>query len=146
MGEIGAILGMPPGTVGKRLHSARIAIRRRLPPEVRGDFRPRRPSRSFLQSVREGVFDEYTGDYRFEKRRNHIVHVRREGALLVGYGGGQRNILASIGDDALIATEFDGEGRFERDRTGRIARFVYYEFGARLGVATRIRSRRREVH
>jgi hypothetical protein len=67
------------------------------------------------------------------------VRVRREGGFPIGYGGGQRNVLASIGDDAVVTTEFDGEGRFERNRSGRIVRFVYYEFGARLGVATRMR-------
>ena len=139
MGEIAAILRMPRGTVGKRLYSARISIRRSLPAEVRKGFLPLRPSRSFVQKVRKGVFDEYVGDYRFKERRDHVVRVRREGTLLVGYGGGQRNVLASIRDDALLVTEFDGEGRFERDRAGRIARFVYYEFGARLGVATKMK-------
>jgi hypothetical protein len=38
-------------------------------------------------------------------------------------------------DGALITTEFDGEGRCHRDRSGRVAHFVYYEFGARLGIA-----------
>lgn len=139
MGEIAAILRIPRGTVGKRLHSARVSIRRGLPREVRQEFLPLRPPPSFLQEVRKGLFDEYAGDYRFNERPDHLVHVRREGALLVGYGGGQRNVLASIRTDALVTTEFDGEGRFERDRAGRIVRFVYYEFGARLGVATKVR-------
>lgn len=138
MGEIATILGIPRGTVGKRLYSARISIRRNLPAEIRREFVPLRPSPRFLQRVREGLFDEYAGEYRFDERPEHVIRVRREGAQLVGYGGGQRNVLASIRDDALLTTEFDGEGRFERDATGRVVRFVYYEFGARLGVATRI--------
>ena len=138
--EIAALLGIPRGTVGKRLHSARLAIRRTLPAEIRKDFLPRRPSSSFAERVRQGLMDECIGDYRFEERQNHVVRVRREGSLLVSYGGGQRNILASTRDDALLTTEFDGEGRFQRDRTGRIVAFVYYECGVRLGVARKLRT------
>lgn len=141
MEEIAAILRIPRGTVGKRLYSARICIRRNLPPEVRKDYIPLRPSLPFLQKVKMGLFDEYAGDYRFKERPDRVVRVRREGMSLVSYGGGQRNILASIGDDELITAEFDGRGRFERNRAGRIVGFVYYEFGARLGVATKIRQR-----
>lgn len=46
--------------------------------------------------------------------------------------------LASRRPDALVTTEFDGEGRFHRDREGRISHFVYYEFGRRLGVARKV--------
>jgi RNA polymerase sigma-70 factor (ECF subfamily) len=137
--EIASILGIPRGTVGKRLHSARIFIRRRLPREIRQEFLAAEPAPQFLLKVREGLFDEYVGEYRFRERPEHVVRVEREGPLLVGYGGGQRNVLASLHDDALITTEFDGEGRFQRNRAGRIVGFVYYEFGARLGVANRCR-------
>ena len=137
--EIAGILGIPRGTVGKHLHTARIVIRRNLPPGLRDEFLPLRPSPQFLRKVREGLFDEYVGEYRFDERPDHIVRVEREGSLLVSYGGNQRNVLASIRDDALITAEFDGEGRFQRDRAGRIAQFVYYEFGARLGVARKTR-------
>ena len=142
IGEIASILGIPRGTVGKRLYSARIAIRRRLPREVRQELLALRPSPQFLRQVREGLFDEYIGEYQFDERPGDVVRVVREGSLLVGYGGGQRNVLASIRDSALVTTEFDGEGRFQRDRAGRIAGFVYYEFGARLGVARRLGGRR----
>jgi RNA polymerase sigma-70 factor (ECF subfamily) len=136
--EIAAILGMPRGTVGKRLYSARIAIRRSLPRSVRGEFLPLRPSPQFVRQVREGLFDEYVGVYRFDARPELEVRIEREGALLVGYGGGQQTVLASIGEGALVTTAFDGEGRFQRDRAGRVAGFVYYEFGARLGIAMKI--------
>ncbi len=140
--EIATILGIPRGTVGKRLHSARICIRRKLPPAVRGEFLELRPSPQFLQKVREGLFDEYVGEYRFDERPEHVVRVEREGTLLVSYGGGQRNVLASIRDGALVPMEFDGEGRFQRNRRGSIVAFVYYEFGARLGVARKVRPQR----
>ena len=136
--EIAAILGIPRGTVGKRLFSARIAIRRNLPRASRDEFLSLRPSPQFLRKVREGLFDEYVGSYRFDERPEHVVRIGREGPLLLSYGGNQRNVLASIRDGALVTTEFDGEGRFRRDRAGRVVEFVYYEFGARLGVARKI--------
>lgn len=106
---------------------------------LREEFLALRPSPQFLQKVREGLFDEYAGEYRFDERPEHVVRVEREGAVLVSYGGDQRNVLASIHDNALVPMEFDGEGRFRRDRAGRIVAFVYYEFGARLGVARKVR-------
>jgi len=139
IGDIAKILGIPRGTVGKRLYSARIAIRRKLPRGIREEFLSLRPSAQFLQKVREGLFDEYVGEYRFDERPEHVVRVEREGTLLVSYSSGQRNVLASIGDSALVTTEFDGEGRFQRDHAGRIVGFIYYEFGARLGVARKVR-------
>jgi RNA polymerase sigma-70 factor (ECF subfamily) len=135
--EIVGILAIPRGTVGKRLYSARLALRRNLPPAVREELVALRPSPQFLQRVREGLFDEYVGEYRFDERPAEVIRIEREGSLLVGYGGDQRNVLASIRDDALITTEFDGEGRFQRDHAGRVVHFVYYEFGARLGIARR---------
>jgi hypothetical protein len=138
IGEIAAILGVPKGTVGKRLHSARITIRRNLPRGVREEFMQLRPSRQFVRQVREGLFDEYVGQYRFEERPELVVRIEREGSLLVGYGGGQRSVLASIRDNALVTMAFDGEGHFQRNAAGRIAHFVYYEFGARLGIAKKI--------
>ena len=138
MSEIATILGIPRGTVGKRLYSARIHIRRKLPRRIREECLALRRSSPFLQKVSEGLFDEYVGTYRFDKRPDHVVRIAREGALLVSYGGGQRNVLASVHDGGLVTTEFDGEGRFQRDRAGRVTAFVYYEFGARLGVARRV--------
>lgn len=136
--EIAAILGVPKGTVGKRLHSARIAIRRNLPRGVREEFIQLRPSPQFLRQVREGLFDEYVGQYRFDERPDLVVRIEREGALLVSYGGGQKSVLASIEDKALVTMAFDGEGHFQRNAAGRVVQFVYYEFGARLGVAKKI--------
>ncbi|MFL6247688.1 MAG: RNA polymerase sigma factor [Vicinamibacterales bacterium] len=133
--EIAGITGLPRGTVGKRLYSARIAIRRNLPRAVRSEILGLQPSAQFARKIREGLFDEYTGEYRFDERPELIVRIEREGAELVSYSAGQRSVLASIGTNALVTTAFDGEGRFLRDRHGRIAQFIYYEFGARLGVA-----------
>jgi RNA polymerase sigma-70 factor (ECF subfamily) len=132
--EIAVILGIPRGTVGKRLHAARIAIRRNLPPAVR----LLRPSAQFQQKVMEGLLDEYVGEYRFAERPDLKVKIEREGGLLISDGAGQRSVLVSMKQDALVTIAYDGEGRFERDRAGRIDRFVYYEFGARLGVAKKL--------
>jgi RNA polymerase sigma factor (sigma-70 family) len=136
--EIATLLGIPRGTVGKRLYSARLAIRRQLPHSARAEVLQLRPSRQFLRRIREGLFDEYVGEYRFANRPELVVRIAREGEYLVSYGAGQRNVLASLGEQALITTGYDGEGRFQRDRKGRVVQFVYYEFGARLGVASRL--------
>ena len=131
--EIAGILGVPRGTVGKRLHSARITIRRNIPRGVREEFLQTQ------RKVSEAMFDEYVGEYRFAERPDLVVRIEREDGLLVSYGGGQRSVLASLRDGALITTAYDGEGRFQRDSAGRVVQFTYYEFGARLGVATKIR-------
>ena len=136
--EVARLLGIRVGTVAKRLHSARVRIRRVLPRSVRHDFVRVHPTRSFVDKVRLGVFDEYVGEYRFDRRPSHVVRIMREGDTLVSYGGGQRNVLAAIDDRALVTSDFDGEGRFGRGRDGRITHFIYYEFGKRLGKATRI--------
>ncbi len=98
--------------------------------------------RLIASKLREGMFDEYVGEYRFAARPDLVVRILREGSALVSYGGGQRAVLASLDDDTLVATEFDGEGRFQRDRSGHVVRFVYYEFGARLGIATKTTANR----
>ena len=136
--EIAAILGVPRGTIGKRLHTARVAIRRNLPRSLRAEFVRLQPSAGFMSKVREGLFDEYVGDYRFDERPDLLVRIEREGDLLVSYGGGQRSVLSSLRDDALVSTAFDGEGRFRRNSSGRVVELTYYEFGARLGVARKV--------
>ena len=133
--EIAGLLRLKTGTVGKRLHSARLRIRRWLPPSVREDFVRLTPSRSFVEKVRLGLFDEYEGEYRFERRPQLVVSITREGDSLVGFANDQRHVLAAIDDETLLTSQYDGEGRFRRDRRGRITSFVYYEFGRRLGIA-----------
>jgi hypothetical protein len=98
------------------------------------------PSSQFARNVSDGLFDEYLGDYRFRERPDLSVTIVREGSELVSYGSGQRSVLASHRDDAFIAAAYDGEGHFQRDSAGAIVGFVYYEFGARLGIAERIAS------
>jgi RNA polymerase sigma-70 factor (ECF subfamily) len=136
--QIARILRLKPGTVGKRLHSARLSIRRELPRSVRGDFVRLSPSNAFEERVRRGLLDEYVGQYRFERRPDHVVTITREGGSLISTSGGQRHLLVSGGARTLLTTQYDGEGRFRRDRRGAITHFVYYEFGKRLGVARKI--------
>ena len=131
--EIAAILGIPRGTAGKRLHCARIAIRRNLPRGVRFEFQQPR-------SISARLLDEYAGEYRFDERPDLTVRIEREGSSLVSYSNGQRSVLASLREGALVAMAFDAEGRFQRDRSGRVVQFTYYEFGARLGVARKLLS------
>ncbi|HEX8169167.1 MAG TPA: sigma-70 family RNA polymerase sigma factor [Thermoanaerobaculia bacterium] len=134
--EIAALLHIARGTAGKRLYEARLKIRAALPRSLRDATLPRQPL--FARAVRAGLFDEYAGVYRFAKRPELVVTIVRERDQLVSYGGGQRNVLASLGDQALATSAYDGEGRFRRDRKGRISGFVYYEFGRRLGVAEKV--------
>lgn len=135
--EIAALEGIPRATVGKRLYDARLRIRRRLPPSIREEFV--RPSLDLVRRAREGLLDDYVGEYHFEQRPDLVVKIvrERENGVLVSYGRGSRNVLVPVGDGILVTAEFDGEGRFERDECGRVTRFVYYEFGERLGVAVR---------
>jgi RNA polymerase sigma factor (sigma-70 family) len=138
--QIGRLLRVKVGTVAKRLHSARLRIRRRLPRSVRSDFVRHLPSADFVARVRRGLLDEYIGEYRFERRPDHVVRITREGDSLIGDAGGQRHVLASAGEHSLVTTHYDGEGRFRRNRSGAVTHFVYYEFGRRLGVARKIGS------
>jgi RNA polymerase sigma-70 factor (ECF subfamily) len=136
--QIARLLRIKAGTVGKRLHSARARIRRVLPRSVRGDFVRITPSVAFAERVRHGLLDAYVGKYRFERRSNHVVSIVREGDTLVSESAGQRHVLVAGAEQSLITVHYDGEGRFRRDRSGRVTHFVYYEFGKRLGVARRV--------
>lgn len=138
--QIARMLQLKPGTVGKRLHSARLRIRRGLPRSVRSDFVRLLPSEEFVERVRRGLLDEYIGQYRFERRPHHVVTITREGDSLIGDSGSQRHVLVSVGEQSLLATHYDGEGRFRRNRRGEVTHFVYYEFGRRLGVARKIKA------
>ncbi len=137
--RIARLLGMKPGTVGKRLHSARLRIRRRLPASVRGDFVRLSPSQPFIEKVRRGLLDEYVGEYRFERRSDHTVAIFREGGALLSEAGGQRHLLVSGAEESLLTRHYDGEGRFRRNRQGKVTHFVYYEYGRRLGIARKTR-------
>jgi RNA polymerase sigma-70 factor (ECF subfamily) len=136
--QIAQLLALKPGTVGKRLHSARLRIRRSLPRSVRDDFVRLGPTQAFADGVRRGLLDEYIGEYRFETRPDHVVWITREGDALISEAGGQRHILVSGGDETLLVRHYDGEGHFRRNRRGEVTHFVYYEFGRRLGVARKI--------
>ena len=133
--EIARLLHLKPGTVGKRLHSGRLKVRRSLPPSVRGEFVRLSPSRKFIESVRLGLYDEYVGEYRFDLRPELVVSIAREGDSLISEAGNQRNILLSLGTRSLLTSHYDGEGRFHRNGRGKVTHFVYYEFGSRLGIA-----------
>jgi RNA polymerase sigma-70 factor (ECF subfamily) len=134
-------LGVSAGLAGKLIYTARLRLRRALPRSVSETFLAGAPSAAFTHRVRAGRLDEFIGEYRFPNRPDQLVIVRREGQVLVSYAGGQRNVLASHRRDTLTPTEYDGEARFQRNRRGRITRFVYYEFGRRLGVAHKVASR-----
>jgi len=133
--QIGRLLKLKPATVGKRLHSARLRIRRGLPRSVRADFVRLAPSKQFVDQVSRGLLDEYVGEYRFDQRPALTVSITRQGDSLVSESGGQRHVLVSAGQQSLLTIHYDGEGRFRRNRRGEVTHFVYYEFGKRLGIA-----------
>jgi RNA polymerase sigma-70 factor (ECF subfamily) len=135
--EVARMLGMTVAGAGKCVYVARLELRRRLPRTIAEESLAARPGRAFARRVQAGVCDEFAGEYRFAKRPDHRVILRRERDVLVCYAGGQRNVLASRAPDTLAPTEFDGEGRFRRDRHGRIRDFIYYEFGRRVAVAVK---------
>jgi RNA polymerase sigma-70 factor (ECF subfamily) len=135
---IAGALGVTTAVAGKRLYTGRLHLRRALPRTVAREFLGAEPTPAFTRRVMDGVFDEFVGEYRFASRPDHRVFVRREGHVLASYAGGQRNVLSSRAADRLVATEFDGEARFRRNRRGEIGGFVYYEFGRRLGVAQKL--------
>ena len=136
--QIGRLLGLKPGTVAKRLHSARLRIRRGLPRSVRSEFIRLTPSVGFADRVRMGLLDQYTGQYRFDRRPDHLVSITREDDTLVSESRGQRHVLVSVAEHSLVTIHYDGEGRFHRNRRGEVTHFVYYEFGKRLGIARKI--------
>jgi RNA polymerase sigma-70 factor (ECF subfamily) len=136
--QIAQLLGLKTSTVDKRLHSARLRIRRSLPPSVRGDFVRLTPSMTFVDRVRRGLLDEYVGEYRFDSRPDRIVSITREGDALVSDSAGQRHLLVPGREQSLVTIHYDGEGRFGRNNRGDVTHFVYYEFGKRLGVARKI--------
>ena len=138
LADVARLLRSKPGTVGKRLHSARLRMRRELPPGVRGDFVCLVPPRDFVERVSRGLLDEYVGEYRFERHPERVVRITRVGDSLVSDAGGQRHVLVCGGKQSFLTRHYDGEGRFHRDRRGEITHFVYYEFGRRLGTARRI--------
>ena len=137
--RIAAALEVSVGQAGKWVFTGRLKLRRSLPRCFAEAYLLVAPTPAFVRRVQAGVFDEYVGEYRFSTRPRHPVFLRRERDGLASYAGGQRNVLASARSDTLVTTEFDGEGRFARDRNGRISHFVYYEFGRRLGVARKVK-------
>jgi RNA polymerase sigma-70 factor (ECF subfamily) len=136
--QIARLLRLKPGTVGKRLHSARLRIRRALPISIRSTFVRDRPSAEFATRVSRGLLDEYVGQYRFESRPDHLVRIKRVGDSLIGDSRGQQHVLTSIDEHSLVTSHYDGEGKFRRNKTGQITHFIYYEFGRRLGIARKI--------
>jgi RNA polymerase sigma factor (sigma-70 family) len=135
---VASVLGLSVGSAGKRIYTARLRLRRSLPRSIAERFLAVGPTPAFARRVQAGMFTEFEGEYRFTSRPDHAVIIRREGDVLAGYAGGQRIVLASREPDMLVATVFDGEGRFQRDRHGHVSHFVYYEFGRRLGVARKV--------
>jgi RNA polymerase sigma factor (sigma-70 family) len=140
--DISAFLNVPLTTVAKRLYSARVRLRLMMMDGFRNDLTTHLPSRdaSFAEKVKAGIYDEYTGQYRFELRPDLVVTIIREGEHLIGEAAGQRNeLFARDGSQGELSTkEFDGRGDFVRNEQGHISHFIYHEFGSEMGVAKKI--------
>ena len=141
--DIAAFLSVPPTTVAKRLYTARIRLKgSRQLAAFKKNVAAGRPSRSttFADKVRQGLYDDYVGRYRFEARPDLVVTIRRTGDGLISEAAGQRHTLLPNGRKRteLKTLEFDGRGRFIRNRRGRISHLVYFEFGQELGTARKI--------
>lgn len=140
--EISAFLDVPLTTVAKRLHSAKVRLRAMTMAVLKNDFSVHCPSRnrSFAEKVKAGIYDEYVGQYRFELRPELVVVIKREGDRLLSEGGGQRNeLFARDGAECeLVPKEFDGSGKFVRDKRGRISHLIYYEYGQEMGRAKKL--------
>ena len=140
--DAGEFLGVPVTTVAKRLHDARARLRSALTKDLTDGLERRRPSRddSFADRVKAGIFDCYTGLYRYELRPDLLVTITRDGDRLFSEAAGQKNELFAHDRKgaALLAREFDGRGEFVKDAQGRITHFVYFEFGKEMGRASKI--------
>jgi len=140
--DIGRFLGVPVTTVAKRLYSARERLRGELADGLKRNFAAHRPSRNrtFAQKVRAGIYDEYVGQYQFETRPDLVVTIRRDGNKLFSEGGGQTHGLSARRNSVseLVAKEFDGRGKFVRNRRGHLSHLIYYEFGKEMGRAKKI--------
>ncbi len=140
--DISAFLNVPLTTVAKRLYSARMRLKVMMREAVREDLGARRPSRdgSFAKKVNAGLFDEYIGQYSFERRPELVVTIRREGEHLISEAAGQRHELFAryAAKNELLTTEFDGRGEFVRNEHGQISHLIYFEFGSEMGVAKKI--------
>ena len=140
--EISSFLNVPLTTVAKRLYSARLRLRVILMDRFKSDLSVHRPSRDagFAQKVKVGLYDEYIGQYRFALRPELVVTITREGEHLIGEAAGQRNELFASErvEGELLTKEFDGRGRFVRNKQGHISHLIYHEFGTEMGVAKKI--------
>jgi RNA polymerase sigma factor (sigma-70 family) len=141
--DISAFLDIPTTTVAKRLYSARARLRGMMMDSFKKDLTAHRPSRNatFAEKVRAGIYDEYVGEYKFELRPELVVTIKREGEKLMSEGAGQRSevFAADESESELLAKEFDGRGRFVRNKQGCISHLIYYEFGREMGLAKKIR-------
>lgn len=140
--DIGTFLEVPLTTVAKRLYSARVRLRGMVLAGFKKDLAAHRPSRSvrFTEKVKAGIYDEYVGRYRFELRPELVVTITREGNRLMSEAAGQRTELFSKegAESELLASEFDGRGKFIRNKKGRVSYLIYFEFGREMGRAKKI--------
>jgi RNA polymerase sigma factor (sigma-70 family) len=140
--SIAKFLAVPRSTIVKRLHAAKRKLKPLLAP-LRIEIGRRKPSRAsrFAALVRSGIYDDYVGVYRFVRRPELTVTIRKVGNRLVSFASGQKNtVMLGARITELRVAEFDGKAQFFRDARGNITHLVYYEFGKRMGAARKITS------
>lgn len=140
--DIGEFLEVPTTTIAKRLFAAKARLKHVLMGAFKDSFARHRPScnASFAAKVKAGIFDAYVGLYRYELRPELLVTISKEGDRLFSEAAGQRNELAAAqnSETKLRTREFDGKGKFVRNKRGQVTHFIYYEFGQAMGRAVKI--------
>jgi RNA polymerase sigma factor (sigma-70 family) len=137
---IATFLGVPRTTVIKRLYSARQRLKAALAP-LQATIESARPSRNkaFATMVRAGIYHDYVGLYRYDLRPELKVRIERVGNRLVSFSAGQKStVILGARLSELRVREFDGRAQFVRGKSGRVTHFIYYEFGKRMGTATKV--------
>jgi RNA polymerase sigma factor (sigma-70 family) len=80
--------------------------------------------------------DDYVGRYIVDAHGMEPISIERIGDLLVSKARDMRDVLVAASEDEFFTRHHYGEGRFERDSSGRVARLVFTD-GDRQFVALR---------
>ena len=82
-------------------------------------------------SVPATLLDEYVGEYVVTEsaRPMPAVRIERHGDRLVSKARDMRDVLLAASDTEFFTRHHDGQGRFERDASGSVARLVFSDSG-----------------
>jgi hypothetical protein len=71
--------------------------------------------------------NEYVGCYVTQEWPTVPITIERHGDSLISKARDMRDLLLASSDSEFFTRHHYGQGRFERDQTGRVARLVYRE-------------------